>query len=286
MTGMTESIDVDVDVDAATAFTVFTDEFHDWWGDGHIDSWQSFRVLDHRIEPGVGGRVLEVDEDGELELARITVWEPGARVAWQSSVDDVTIDVRFDAIAAGQTRVTVAAALPDGGADRGGTSFLRMIPQWLPLHLERRAAGRTRTPLRRLHVLLRVARPVALARWLGDVLGLDHEQIGHLPEDDGPDAFPWVELRIDGSSIVLWKADAGEALPPSGSHEVWVYVDDVDAAAERASQTGGTVVEPVHEHGYRRCAVLDPQGNRWGLLQANPALRSRTAAASAPAGAS
>ena len=38
----------------------------------------------------VGFTVLETYDDGELELARITVWEPGSRVEWESSVDDVT----------------------------------------------------------------------------------------------------------------------------------------------------------------------------------------------------
>ncbi|MEN3272563.1 MAG: hypothetical protein V7636_1324, partial [Actinomycetota bacterium] len=27
---------VDVEVDPMTAFTAFTDEFDQWWGDGHI----------------------------------------------------------------------------------------------------------------------------------------------------------------------------------------------------------------------------------------------------------
>ncbi len=46
---------IDVDVDPMTAFTVFTDEFADWWGNGPIDAWDSSRVVGRRIEPGVGG---------------------------------------------------------------------------------------------------------------------------------------------------------------------------------------------------------------------------------------
>jgi hypothetical protein len=51
-----------------------------------------------RIEPGVGGRVLEVydEERGDaLELGRITVWEPGAELAYRSLVDDTEVVVRF-----------------------------------------------------------------------------------------------------------------------------------------------------------------------------------------------
>ena len=280
MSDMTEAIEVDVDAD--TAFSAFTEDFDDWWGDGHIDSWYGYKVVDHRMEPGVGGRVLEVHEDGELELARITVWEPPHRVAWQSSVDDVAIDVRFDPLGADRTKVSVRAEIPTGGTDRGGTSFFRMIPQWLPPHLARKAAGTTRPSLGRLHVLVRASKPVALVRWLADVIpGLDHEG---LPAEDGPDAFPWLELRAGGSSIVVWKAEDGHELSPTANHEVWVYVDDLDAAFERARANGATIIDPIHEHGYRRFVLQDPEGNRWSLLQARPALRS-TRAAPAPAAA-
>ena len=33
-----------VDVDAMTAFSVFTQEFEQWWGNGPIDAWDSSRV--------------------------------------------------------------------------------------------------------------------------------------------------------------------------------------------------------------------------------------------------
>ncbi len=55
------------------------------------------------------------------------MWEPGARLAWQSSLDDVEIDVRFDESRDG-TVVRVQATVSDGGADRGGTSWVRMTP--------------------------------------------------------------------------------------------------------------------------------------------------------------
>ena len=47
MTSMTEVIDVDVD--PATAFAVFTDEFDRWWGRGPIDSYDSWRLVERRI---------------------------------------------------------------------------------------------------------------------------------------------------------------------------------------------------------------------------------------------
>ena len=51
---------IDVDVDPMTAFTAFTDELDQWWGNGPIDAWDSSRCIGRRLEPGVGGRLLEL----------------------------------------------------------------------------------------------------------------------------------------------------------------------------------------------------------------------------------
>src|SRR5437870_3765931 len=95
---------VEVAVDPRTAFEVFTDEMVFWWVRGPINFYDSGRAIAQRCEPGIGGRLLEVYDDATgdaLELGRITVWEPGSRLAWRSSTDDVLVDVRFDATPAG-----------------------------------------------------------------------------------------------------------------------------------------------------------------------------------------
>ncbi len=79
----TVSSQVEVRVDAATAFKAFTEEMDLWWVRGPINFWSDGgRVVEVRCEPGVGGRIMEVLDDpsaGEvLERARITRWEPGA----------------------------------------------------------------------------------------------------------------------------------------------------------------------------------------------------------------
>ena len=188
----TMSETVDVDVDPMTAFTVFTDEFEQWWGNGPIDAWDSSRVVSRRIEPGVGGRLLEVYADDALEFGRVTVWEPGARVSWASSVDDVTIDVTFEPLDAGRTRVRVdgTATGPNAG---DGFSFVRMTPQWLPRYLDRRAAGRTRPPLGRLHVVLRYEKPAAAARWLAEAFGFE-------APGDIPDARARARAHVGGAA--------------------------------------------------------------------------------------
>jgi hypothetical protein len=74
---------VEVGVDPETAFQIFTAEIDRWWRPGPINWYDSQRAVGTRIEPGVGGRWLEIyDEANEdvLEIGRITVWEPGRRL--------------------------------------------------------------------------------------------------------------------------------------------------------------------------------------------------------------
>lgn len=259
---------VEVDVDPATAFRVFTEELEDWWGNGPIDAWDSSRVAGRRIEPGVGGRLLELYSDDALELGRVTVWEPGARLSWTSSVDDVTIDVTFEPLAGGRTRVRVdgTATGPNAG---DGFSFVRMTPQWLPRHLARRAEGRPRPPLGRLHLVLRYEKPAAAARWLVGAFGFDPP--GDIPEDEPDPERTWVELRVgDGAAaIILWGLEAGGAVSAS-DHLPWVYVDDLDAHLARAEAAGATIVSPIVHHGFRSYTAADCEGRQWVFAQAPP----------------
>jgi hypothetical protein len=257
-----------VTVDAMTAFTVFTEEIEEWWGDGPIDAWDSSRVVGLRIEPGVGGRVLEVYADDALELGRVTVWEPGARVAWTSSVDDVTIDVSFEPLEGGGTRVRVdgTATGPSSGA---GFSFVRMTPQWLPRYLDRRAAGRARPPLGLLHVVLRYERPAATARWLADAFGL--EPTGDIPAEEPAPDRTWIELRVaDGTgAVILWGLEEGAAVSTT-DHMAWVFVDDLDAHLAHAGKAGATIVSPIVQHGFRSYTAADCEGRHWVFAQAGP----------------
>jgi hypothetical protein len=95
------------------AFEVFTSEIGTWWvpntlfrltpdGDGRL-----------RFEPGEGGRLVTTLDDGsEFEIGRISVWQPGERIAlsWRQASfapDQTThLDVRFEAVGE-ETRVTV-----------------------------------------------------------------------------------------------------------------------------------------------------------------------------------
>ncbi len=110
----TVTASVEVAVDPATAFAVFTDEISRWWRPGPINWYDSARAIDIRFEPGVGGRWLEIyDEAGAdvLEIGRIMVWEPGVRLVLLYrdggyELDGTEVELRFTAIEGG-TRVTL-----------------------------------------------------------------------------------------------------------------------------------------------------------------------------------
>jgi len=272
VTDRTVASEVEVAVDPATAFAAFTDEINLWWIRGPINNWDSARVVAMRCEPGVGGRLLEIyDEatDDVLELARITAWEPGVRLAWQSSIDDVRLEVRFHAVGHG-TRVRVEATVPADGQDAGGTAFVRMTPPWFAAWV----AKRDRVPheLRdsgRLALAIHYRKPGSAARWLHDAFGF--EPAGNLPEA-GDESMPWTEFRIGNGALIvlrLEQADGGEA--PT-THVPWIFVDDLDVHFANAKAKGATIVQPIHQDGYRAYVADDPEGHRWTIAQARPTM--------------
>ncbi|WP_431279677.1 SRPBCC domain-containing protein [Leifsonia poae] len=101
-----------VTADPDRAFRVFTENIGTWWHRGTIYWNDSERGQRLEFEPGVGGRLQEIYEDGAYEIGRVTAWEPGERLTftWREqswNVDGVTtVDVRFEAVDGG-TAVTV-----------------------------------------------------------------------------------------------------------------------------------------------------------------------------------
>lgn len=267
---------VEVATDPLTAFTAFTDELDLWWVRGPINAYDSGRLVEMRCEPGVGGRILEVYDartgDG-LELARITAWEPGDRIAWQSSLDDVAIEVRFEATDAG-TRVRLEATLSEGGEDRGGSSFVAVAPPWFGAWMSRRdSVPHEARDLARLGLTLCYARPAAAARWLADAFGL--ESPSPLPEGDDPlsddkHAFPWTEFHVGNASLVI-EPLAGPAVDHARvTHVPWVFVDDLEGHYARAREHGVTIVQEIERTGFTSYVALDLEGRRWRFAQARP----------------
>lgn len=106
--------EIEVAVEPATAFALFTDEMAEWYRSGS-HSWNDpEKAVGIRFEPGVGGRWLEVwdAETGEgFEIGRVLVWDPGERlVVTYRNVHlppgESRVEVRFEPVAGG-TRVTL-----------------------------------------------------------------------------------------------------------------------------------------------------------------------------------
>ena len=89
------------------AFRIFTDEIGFWWRQNTRYWNDPERGLFVRIEPGLGGRFLEVYDDDTgagFEAGRVTAWEPGVRlgltwtqVGWPEGAS-TDIEVRFEAV--------------------------------------------------------------------------------------------------------------------------------------------------------------------------------------------
>jgi len=290
------SSEVTVGVSPQEAFTAFTDEMDTWWVRGPINFYDSSRAIARVCERGVGGRILEVygaDAGDALELARITDWRPGERLAWRSLVDDVEVEVTFARAASGGTTVRVLATVPAGGQDRGGTSFQRVVPDWFGAWCARRdTAPREPEELDRLALAVYYARPVTAARWLADAFGFAPTRSLPVPEvgqdPDGPGVGPvWLEFRVGHCSLMVFRADDGSGgvgagwgevrdgrdERPQPAHVPWVYVDDLDAHLARAQAAGASIVEPIRQHGYRAYQAEDLEGHRWTFAQARPTMR-------------
>jgi uncharacterized glyoxalase superfamily protein PhnB len=264
------SSSVEVAVDPQTAFTVFTEELDLWWVRGPINAYDSGRLVEMRCEPGVGGRIVEAYADDELELARITAWEPGRRLAWESSLDDVSIEVTFEPSGDG-TRVRLEASVPEGGEDRGGSSFVHVAPPWFGAWMDKRdGAPHELRDLARLGLSLGYGRPAAAARWLADAFGF--ESPSPLPEGDDPltdgqYGHPWIELHAGNASLVIEPLDGASI---DSSVVPWVYVDDLDRHFARAREMGATIVQEIEQTGFTSYVADDLEGRRWRFAQARP----------------
>jgi uncharacterized protein YndB with AHSA1/START domain len=104
---------ITVKADAARAFAVFTGGIGRWWPRSHCIATSPQK--DVVMEPKAGGRWYEIGEDGsQCDWGKVLAWEPPTRVllAWQVDGDwkydpglVTEVEVRFTALAAGETRV-------------------------------------------------------------------------------------------------------------------------------------------------------------------------------------
>jgi uncharacterized glyoxalase superfamily protein PhnB len=266
----TVSSEVTVGVDPQTAFSIFTDEIDLWWVRGPINFHDAARAIGMRCERGVGGRLLELysaDASDARVLGRITTWQPGELLAWQSGVDDVSVAVRFQAGADG-TKVTITATVPAGGADRGGTAWVRVVPGWMAAWCARRdTAPRTPAETGRLGLAIYYGKPVAAAHWLADAFSLGLPD--RVADEDSPE-HTWIEFRIGNCSVMLFPREADRGEGAHVTHVPWVFVDDLDAHLARARSRGAIILTEIHQYGYRSYEAADLEGHHWTFAQARP----------------
>lgn len=97
------------------------------------------------------------------------------------------------------------------------------------------------------------------------------QEITRLPEPDGKGVMH-AQIRIGGSTIMLGAECAARGsrspLALGGTAvSVYLYVEDVDAAFERAKRAGAQALMPVSDMfwGDRYGKLLDPFGHEWSL---------------------
>ena len=258
MTEKSATVEVRVSVDPARAFEAFTDEIDSWWVRGPINFFDAARAVEMKIEQGVDGRVLEVYEDDALELGRITVWEPGAQLAYRSSVDDTEVDVRFEPDENGTLVRVTQTLVPEGEkAFYFWQTTLRWYGSWFDVRHPKEIAP--------LSVGLRYENPTEAARWLERVFQLGSWS-GVIDNDEGT----WIELHHGNVAIMLFPLAA--ARDGASMDMPWVYVEDLDAHFAHAESEGATIVSGIEQHGYRAYVAEDVEGRRWTFAQARPTM--------------
>ena len=131
---------VRVAVDPETAFEVFTTEIDEWYRKGATVLTRAPRGSTLRFEPGIGGRLLEIRDDGRPPVVRgrVTVWEPGARLLY---VDrrDAEVEVWFHGFDQG-TRVVLEHRgldkLPPDAAIKASKYSWRKLVDYFAAHME------------------------------------------------------------------------------------------------------------------------------------------------------
>jgi uncharacterized glyoxalase superfamily protein PhnB/uncharacterized protein YndB with AHSA1/START domain len=268
---------VEVAVDPATAFEVFTAEVDAWYRRDRFTLYDVARTAAVRFEPWVGGRLLEVHDavTGEgHEMGRITAWEPARRLAF-TDARGTEVEVTFTPAPAG-TRVTLEHRgldrLPPGEAAHVRRYGWGLLLPWFGGHVATRipppplrGAPMSPTPpvtFEGVTPYLYYADGAAALAWLADVFGFT-EEVRYL----GPTgAVEEAELRVGATRIML----SGRAPDPdNGAGQLLiVHLDDVQAQYDRVTAAGVAAKPPEDKpYGPRTFNVVDPWGYRWDFWQ-------------------
>ena len=115
--------------------------------------------------------------------------------------------------------------------------------------------------MQKVNTYLAVANVAATMAFLERAFGFTRGVV--LPGSDGQ--LRYAEMR-HGDSVVMLIPRGDSASPTSGAAGLYTYVDDVDAALQRARDAGCGVSEAEDKSwGDRVAMVTDPDGYRWLL---------------------
>lgn len=203
---------VEVEVDPATAFEVFTEETSAWW---NRDRGLFGATGTMRFERGAGGRLIL--EDGN-EVGRVSVWEPGPRLVFSygppdgSEEDRTEVEIRFEATEFG-TRV-VLRHRGWAGQDPAGGQWATALASFARHSLERALLHR-------------------LGEFLDAINAGDKEFFEHNLTDEALMIFP-------GPGNTYTKA---ECIATMGDHPPYVKYDVAD---QRVVQVAGNTAVITH----------------------------------------
>jgi uncharacterized glyoxalase superfamily protein PhnB len=251
MSAATVQLEVVVGVDTAAAFRIFTEEVDLWWVRGPANFYDGARARGMRFEPGVGGRFIQLNDGiDDRTLGRITAWEPGERLAYETD-DGGAVEVRFKPAPDG-TRVVVE----QHGA---GMSAWKNILQWFKHRADHRYQA---SEMPRITPVLFYAEVASAADWLASAFGFWCR---------GIIGSEFAELELDGGVVMLRRGDPQDAAPHSITY---VYVNDIQAHLDRARQAGATILEGITRRGDTTYLAEDPEQHRWTFAQARASMRA------------
>jgi uncharacterized protein YndB with AHSA1/START domain len=132
-------LDVEVACPPDRAFAVWTEEIDRWWPADHtVSGTDDLTVV---LEPRAGGRIFERTPGGiEHDWGEVTVWEPPSRLGYlwhlrRDRADATQVEVRFEAVADGRTRVAIEhrgwealGAEGQGWRDRNQGGWATLLP--------------------------------------------------------------------------------------------------------------------------------------------------------------
>jgi hypothetical protein len=135
-------VDLELECSPGRAFEVYVDDIARWWDPMYTADAATFDGV--LIKPGVGGAVVESHRDGRcIVWGRVTVWQPGRRLAYTSVLAQTAEHPSEITLAFAATADGCAVAFDHGGWNAGNASDRARFNDWPKLLARYVAAAAT-----------------------------------------------------------------------------------------------------------------------------------------------